>query len=110
MHDRRQLRVEGGEHFGAALQLGDLDASAGEAFRHLESDVPGADDDRGARVAFGEVLVEREGVAHRVHDVHPVVGSEQVEALNAGERGQGAGADDQLVVVDDGFAAARPGR
>jgi hypothetical protein len=71
--------VEGREHFGAALQLGDLNAADGESFGHFEADVAGADDDRGARGALVEVAVEGEGVAHRVENVDAVVGAKFVE-------------------------------
>ena len=104
VHEDRQFRVERGKYFGAALQLGHLDATGGEALRHLEPDVTGADDDGRARVAFGEVGIEREGVPHGMDDVYAVVGSELVETVDAGVGGQRAGADDQLVVVDDGLA------
>ena len=105
VHDRREFWVEGGEDFGAALQLGHLDASAGEAFCHLEPDIPGADDDRGARVTFGEV-----GSSAKVSPIEwmtctPSSGP-ACRDLDAGEGGKRAGADDQLVVVDDGFAVS----
>ncbi len=82
-----EFRVEGGEHFGAALQLGDLEAADGERFGHLQAHVAGADDDRGFRLMGVEVVLEGEGVAHRVQQVHTVFGAELVEAGDAGGRG-----------------------
>lgn len=74
----RQFGVEGGEDFTAALQLRDLHPAGGECFGHLQADVAGADDDRRRGLAFGEVLVEGERVAHRVNHVDPVVRPEMV--------------------------------
>ena len=47
--------------------------------------------------------MEGEGVAHGVQDVHTI----QVKAVDWGSDRDGAGADDQLVVAELTFAAAR---
>jgi hypothetical protein len=44
--ERPEFSVEGGEHLGELLDLGDLDPSGDEGFGHLQADVAGADDDR----------------------------------------------------------------
>ena len=40
-----EFGVEGGEHLPAALELGHVQAAGSEGLRHLQADVPGADDD-----------------------------------------------------------------
>lgn len=100
VHQDRKLGVDRREHLGAALQLGHPHAARPEPLRHLQADVAGADDHRAARCTTGEVCVQREGVPHRVDDVDAVLGAKLTQARDAGEGGQCAGADDELVVRD----------
>ena len=44
-----ELRVDGGQHLGQLLDLGDGQAPGGQRVGHLQADVPGADDDRAGR-------------------------------------------------------------
>ncbi len=55
-------------------------------------------------LALDQMLVQREGIAHGVHHMDAVVGTEHVQAGDAGAGRQRAGADDQFVVVEDGLA------
>ena len=41
-----EFDIDGGQHFGQHLDLGDADAAGGESFGHLEADVSRADDER----------------------------------------------------------------
>ena len=98
--ERAEFGVEGGEHLGASLELGDGHAAGDEGFGHLQADIAGADDDRRGRLPRGEVVVEGEGVAHRVDHMHPIRRGERVEAGDAGVGRKRTGADDELVVGD----------
>ena len=44
--ERAEFGVDGGEHLGELLELGDGESAGGERFGHLEADVAGADDHR----------------------------------------------------------------
>ena len=105
VHQGAEFGVDGGQHLGEHLDLGDRDAAGGEAFGHLQADVAGADDERGRGLDPVDAGGQGEGVAHRVQQVHAVVGAEGVQAVDRRPDRHGAGADDQLVVVDDRFAA-----
>lgn len=100
-----EFGVECGEHFGAALQLQHVHAAGGERLGHLETDVAGADDDRASGVLLVQLFLQGEGVAHGVDRVQPVTRAEGVEPGDAGVGGEGAGADDQLVVADQFLTA-----
>ena len=52
MHKGAEFGVDGGQNFRQGLDLGDLDATVGEGFGHLQADVAGADDDGGGGVAL----------------------------------------------------------
>ena len=52
-----------------------------------------------------EVAGQGERVAHRVEQVHSVVGAEVVEAVDRRSHRQRAGADDEFVVVEQRVAA-----
>ncbi len=67
-----QCRVDGGQDFGELFHLDDRQAPGGQGVGHLQADVPGADDYRGGRGGGFEGAHHREGVAHRVQQVHPV--------------------------------------
>jgi hypothetical protein len=90
-----------GKTFGQRFDLGDADAAGGEGFCHLKADVAGADNRCGGGVALLQRVHDREGVAHGVQQVHPIVGSERVSAAQPGDGwagAGGAGAHDQGVV------------
>jgi hypothetical protein len=81
-----------------------FEAERFQGFRHLEADVPAADD-RGLPGPLGlEVALER----HRGLEIVDVEDAAQVEPRNFGLRRLGSGGDDQAVVVDLlGFGAPR---
>lgn len=59
--------------------MGDLEAAHSERFGHFEADVASSYDDCRLGLVLVEVLLERERVAHRVQQVHAVVGAELVK-------------------------------
>ena len=100
---RAQARVDGREHLGELLELGDREAPGRQALGHLEPDVAGAHDHR----AGGLILLDRahqlEGVTHGVQQVHPVGGPEGLgtdQALDGRPGRDGPGPDHELVVGD----------
>ncbi len=106
---RTQLGVDGGQHLGQLLHLHDRQPPGGQGVGHLQADVAPADDHRGGRGALLEGAHDREGVAHRVEQVHAVARPERTGPGQAGDRGTDryrAGADDQLVVGEQFLAAA----
>ena len=101
VHQGAEFGVDGGQDFGQRFDLGHADAAGGEGFGHLQADVAGADNRCGGGVALLQRVHDREGVAHRVQQVHAIVGSERVSAAETGDGWAGAdstGADDQGVV------------
>ena len=112
VHERAELRVDGGQHFAELFHLGDAQAADGQRVGHFQADVPGADDDRAGRGGLFQGAHDGEGVAHRVQQVHPVGGAEGIRAGQPGDRRadwHGAGADDELVVAEDLLAAVGRG-
>ena len=112
MHQGAQLGVDGGQHLGQLFHLGDLQAADGQGVGHLQADVPGADDDRGAGRGLLQGLHDGEGVAHRVQQVHPIGGAQGTRTGQAADRGPDrdrAGTDDQLVVAEQFLLAAGGG-
>ena len=108
MHQGAELRVDGGQHLGQLFHLGDPEPADGQRVGHFQADVPGADDDRAGRRGLLQGLHDGEGVAHRVQQVHPVVGAERAGPGQPGDRRPDrdrAGADDQLVVAEQLLAA-----
>ena len=103
--------VDGGQHLGQLLDLGDLEPADGQRVGHLQADVPGADDDRAGRGGLLQGAHDGEGVAHRVQQVHAVTGRAHRAGRPAigGPDRDGAGADDELVVAEQ-FLAAVGGR
>ena len=100
---RAELRVHGGQHLGQLLHLGNLKPADGQGIGHLQADVPGADDDRGAGRGLLQGLHDGEGVAHRVQQVHPIGGAQGARPGQAADRGPDrdrAGTDDELVVAE----------
>ena len=65
---------------------------------------------RYASMAALEGAHERERVAHRVQQVHAVAGPEAVEPGDRGAHGDGAGADDESVVVERSSSPSGSGR
>lgn len=100
-----EFDLDGRKDLGQHLDLGDLDAAHREAFGHLESDVPGADDELALGLNPVEGRGECEGVAHRVQQVDAIGGVEGVEAFDERADGDAASADDERVVVDEVVAA-----
>ena len=49
MDQRTQLRINRGQHLGQLLHLRHLEPADGQRVRHLQADVPGADDHRAGR-------------------------------------------------------------
>ena len=97
---RAQLRVDGGQYLGQLLHLGDRQAADRQGVGHFQADVPGADDDRAARGGGFQGAHDREGVAHRVQQVHPIGRAQGIQATDRGPDRDRAGADDQLVVAE----------
>ena len=89
-----ELRVDGGQHLGELLGLGDGQAPGGQGLGHLQADVPGADDHRRLRVGFLQGAHDGERVVHRVQQVHPVRRAERVQSRDRRAGGDRAGADD----------------
>ena len=109
VHEGAELRVDGGQHLGQLLDLGDGQAPGGQRVGHLQADVPGADDDRAGRGCLGQGAHEREGVAHRVQQVHPVGRPQRGEPGDRRADRDRAGPDDQLVVGDQVLGPVRAG-
>ena len=105
VHQGAEFGIDGRQHLGEHLDLGDGDASGGEPFGHFQADVAGADDESGRGLDPVDAGGQGEGVAHGMQQMHAVVDAEGVEAVDGRPHGHGAGADDQLVVVDHRFAA-----
>jgi hypothetical protein len=104
-----ELAVDGGQHFGELLDLGDRQAAGGQRVGHLQADVAGAHDDRAVRRGVLQGAHDGERVVHRVQQVHPVRRAELVEAGDRRPGRHGAGTDDQLVVADDILGSAGTG-
>jgi hypothetical protein len=104
---RGQGRVDGGEHLSQLLHDGDVQATGGKGFGHLQAEVAGADDERRCGPAV-QVRGEGERVAHGVQQVHPVGGAEPVEAGDGWADRYRTGADDQPVVGQVVDAPIRP--
>ena len=99
---RAQLRVNRGQHLGQLLHLRHLEPADGQRVRHLQADVPGADDDRAGRGGLLQGGHDGERVAHRVQQVDPVGGAEGGRSGHPADRGPDrdrARAHDQLVVA-----------
>ena len=105
VHQGAEFGIDGGQHLGEHLDLGDRDASGGQPFGHLQTDVAGADDESGLGLDPVDAGGQGEGVAHGMQQMHPVGGAEGVEAVDRRPHGHGSGADHQRVVVDHRFAA-----
>ena len=97
---RAEVRVDGGQHLGKLLDLGDRQAAGGQRLGHLQPDVARPHDDRAGGRGLLQGAHDREGVVHRVQQVHPVGGAEAVQAGDGRARRHRARPDDQLVVGD----------
>src|SRR6516165_2739768 len=95
--ERAEVGVDSGENFGELLDLGDRQAGGRECLGHLEPDVSGPDDYRAPNLAVLQGAHEREGVAHRVQEMYPLVGAEAVKPGDGWSDRQRAGGDDQRV-------------
>ena len=104
-----ELRVDGGQHLGQLLDLGDRQAAHGQRVGHLQPDVARADDDRAVRRGLLKGAHDGERVVHRVQQVYPVRRPELVQPADRRTHRDRAGADDQLVVGNDVLGAVRPG-
>ena len=80
------------------LDLRDGEPAGRESLGHLKADVAGADDHGSLDVRLLEGVHQREGVAHRVQQVHALFWAEVIETANRRLDGKRAGADDQRVV------------
>ena len=94
-----ELDVDGGQHLREHLDLRYPNPPSRQALGHLQADVPGTDDQGGCRLQRVEGAGEGERVAHRVQQVQAVVQAKPFEAGDWRPDWDGAGADDQLVVV-----------
>ena len=106
---RAQLRVDGGQHLGQLLDLGDRQPPRDQGLGHLQADVAGADDHRPRRCGLFEGAHHREGVVHGVQQVHPVWLSERIGAgqpLDRRPHRDRPGAHHECVVADQLLAAA----
>ena len=100
---RTQARIDGREHLGQLLELGDRQPTGRKALGHLEPDVARTHDHRTGRLVLLERAHQLEGVAHRVQQMHPVGRTQRIGADQAfdGRPGRdGAGPDHELVVGD----------
>ena len=77
-----------------------------ERVDHLDTDVTGAHDDRGAHAAAIELFLHGEAVLHGVQHVH----SWEVESLDRRQDRHRAGADHEPVVVERELGALRLAR
>ena len=100
VYECAEFGIDGGKDLGELLDLGDCEAAVGERLGHLEPDVSGADDHRSPYLAVLECAHQRERVADRVQEMDAVGRAEAVEPADRRPDRQGAGADDQRVVVD----------
>ncbi len=95
--------VDGREHLGELLELGDGQPSGPQTLRHLEPDVARTHDHRTGRLVLLERAHQLEGVAHRVEQVHAVGRAQRIgtdKALDGRPGRDGAGPDHELVVGD----------
>ena len=99
VHQGAELRVDGGQHLGQLLDLGHGQAAGGQRLGHLQADVPAPTITALAGPVSSRVRMTREGVVHRVQQVHPVRRAQRVEPGDRRADGDGARADDQLVVA-----------
>ena len=112
MHQGAQPGVDGGQHLGQLLHLRHLKPADSQRVGHLQADVPGADDDRAGGRGLLQGVHDGEGVAHRVQQVHAVIGAEGAGSGQAGDRGADrdrAGADNELVVAEQFHGAVSRG-
>ena len=105
MYQRAEFRIDGRQHLGEHLHLGDGNASGGESFGHFEPDVASADDEGGRGFDPIDAGGQGKGVAHGVQQMHSVVDAEGVQAFDRWPHRHGAGPDDKLVVLDHRFTA-----
>ena len=101
MDEPAERRVDGGQHLGQLFHLDDVQAAGGEGVGHLQADIPGTDDHRAGRAGLLERAHQRERVAHRVQQVHPVGGAQDVRIVQAADGRPDrhrASADDEPVV------------
>jgi hypothetical protein len=113
VHDRPQLRVERGQDLRESLVLGDPDPAHRQRLGHLQADVPGPDHDRGPWKAILQGPHHREQVAHRVQQVHPVLGADRARAGQTPDRradADRARPDHQGVIAHLPGAPVRPGQ
>jgi hypothetical protein len=103
--DLAELGVHGGHGRRGLLDHGHLAPAAGEGLGHLQADVAGPHDQRPARPAGRDGLLDSEHVSHAVQDMHPG----QVQAGDRWARGDRAGTDDQPVIADDVLVAVGVG-
>src|ERR1019366_4575929 len=105
-------RVNGGQHLGQLFHLDDLEPAGGEGVGHLQADVPGTHDHRAGRAGLLKRAHQRERVAHRVQQVHPVVGAQDVRIVQAADGRPDrhrASANDELVVAEHFLGAVGGG-
>ena len=105
MHQGAEFGVDGGQHLGKQLDLGDSDAPGGEALGHFQPDVASADDESCRGFDPIDAGGQGKGVAHGVQQMHSVVDTEGVQAVDRWPDRHGAGPDHELVVLDDRLAA-----
>jgi hypothetical protein len=98
-HLGAQLGVHGGQHLGQLLDDGDLQTAGGQRLGHLQSDVAGPDDRRGARPAAVQGGHDGEGVGHGVQHVQPLLRTQSVQAVDGRALRHRAGGHDQPVVA-----------
>ncbi len=101
-----------GKYLGQLLHLDDRQPAKDQGVGHLQADVTGADDDRAGRFGLFEGAHDGKGVAHRVEQVHAVIGANSARAGQAADRGPDrdrSRADDQLVVGEQFLGAVGGG-
>jgi hypothetical protein len=110
---RRQFRADAptdlgvhvGHHRRGLLDQGDGEAAGGEGLGHLQADVAATHDHHRAGRPHGQGVLQGEGVAHGVQQVH----AGQLQARDGRACRHRAGGHHQPVVGQEPLAAARVG-
>ncbi len=105
-----EFAVDGGEHFGQLLDLGNSDAARDERLGHLKPDVAGADDHRSPDLLLFEGSHQGEAVFHRVQKVHALPRAKVVEAGDRRPDRQRSRGDNERVVLEKLDVMARSER
>ena len=98
-----ERRVDGGQHLGQLFHLDDLEPAGGEGVSHFQADIAGTDDYCAGRAGLLKRAHQRERIAHRVQQVHPVGGAQDVRIVQAADGRPDrhrASANDELVVAE----------